>query len=188
MSQFQWKNEPVTWSRNNDGLSVTPDTGSDFWVRTHYGFTHDNGHLYSTAIEGDVMVEATIEAEFRAKYDQAGVMLWLDHETWLKTGVEYVDGRHYASVVVTRGFSDWSVCRQDTFTGRFRIRLARWGDAVEARFGNGDGELAMLRLGHFPAGPGIAGAMACAPIAGGFSAQFTELLVRPLGADEPFGE
>jgi regulation of enolase protein 1 (concanavalin A-like superfamily) len=184
---FWWRNEPAAWSADGRSVTVTPDAGSDFWLRTHYGFTHDNGHLYGKAIDGDLVVEAAIDATFGAKYDQAGVMLWLDDETWIKAGVESVDGAHFASAVLTRGASDWSVSRVDGYAGSFRISIARRVDAVEVLFALGEAEMAPLRLGYFPEGPCFAGAMACAPIAGGFTARFRYLTVRSLEPDEPFG-
>ena len=39
------------------------------------------------------------------QYDQAGLMVRLDPQHWLKCGIEYVDGRQCASAVVTRRLS-----------------------------------------------------------------------------------
>lgn len=40
---------------------------------------------------------------------QAGLLLYIDDDNWLKTGIEYCDGLPRLSTVVTRcGYSDWS--------------------------------------------------------------------------------
>src|SRR5690606_39761998 len=49
-------------------------------------------------------------ANYQRLYDQAGVMLRVDDDNWLKCGVEFTDGALHFSVVVTRDDqSDWSV-------------------------------------------------------------------------------
>jgi regulation of enolase protein 1 (concanavalin A-like superfamily) len=96
---------------------------TDFWQTTSYGFVHDNGHFASMgSIEASLdgkwpSFEFTVgfEGEYESLYDQAGLMLRVDAHNWLKTGVEYVDGKRQASVVITRhGRSDWNVVPLDT--------------------------------------------------------------------------
>jgi len=57
--------------------------------------------------------EATLTTSFTlspaAQFDQAGVMVLIDSKTWVKAGIEYVDGLPRLAMVVTNdGFSDWS--------------------------------------------------------------------------------
>ena len=81
-------------------MAVEPDT--DFWRVTHYGFTRDSGHFLDTGALG-----LRFRGDFAHQYDQAGLMLRLDAEHWIKAGLE-LDGELWLCVVVTNGVSDWS--------------------------------------------------------------------------------
>ena len=57
---------------------------------------------------GDFSATVDFRGDYETLYDQAGLMLRLDEETWIKAGIEYVAGRRMLSAVVTRDVSDWS--------------------------------------------------------------------------------
>jgi uncharacterized protein len=112
------------------------------------------------------------------QYDQAGLMIRLSAECWLKTSVEYENdaASRLGCVVTNRGYSDWST--QDvssTFT-EFAVRLTRDGAdyLVEAR---GPGmQWTQLRLAHLDEDSGSnpiqCGVYACSPKQAGFAATF----------------
>ena len=54
-------------------------------------------------------VKVKITGNYVTTFDQMGLMLRIDHENWIKAGVEYVDGKQNVSAVVTHRTSDWSV-------------------------------------------------------------------------------
>ena len=43
-TDFTWFCEPKKHDIREDKLIIVPDSGSDFWQRTHYGFRNNNGH------------------------------------------------------------------------------------------------------------------------------------------------
>ena len=60
--------------------------------------------------------EATITTSFTLKpkeqFDQAGIMVIVNENVWVKAGIEYTDGFPNLSCVVTNdGYSDWSTQR-----------------------------------------------------------------------------
>jgi regulation of enolase protein 1 (concanavalin A-like superfamily) len=61
--------------------------------------------------------------QYHDLYDQAGLMVRADAQTWMKCGVEFVDGKQNVSVVFTRDFSDWSTARLPEGTGAVWIRV-----------------------------------------------------------------
>ena len=74
-----------------------------------------------------LQVQVDFNVQARHQFDQGGLIVWRDSETWLKTGIEVVDGRPRLSCVVTRnGFSDWST--QPWATSSMRLRLSQTGD------------------------------------------------------------
>jgi len=106
---MQWLNEPASWQRTGDVLRVSVDPGTDFWRTTGYGYVHDNGHVYGEPLPGDLDVSVRVRGAFANQYDQAGIMLRADEDTWLKTGLEFFEGRPRLSTVLTMGCSSWMV-------------------------------------------------------------------------------
>jgi len=107
-----WNNPPAEWRTDPDGrLTARAKAQTDFWRKTRNGFIAENGHFYSVQVRGDFALRARISGEFRQLYDQAGLMVLLDRQVWLKVGIEYVDGGRYISSVVTHDFSDWALSR-----------------------------------------------------------------------------
>jgi regulation of enolase protein 1 (concanavalin A-like superfamily) len=84
------------------------DNATDFWRETHYGFTHDNGHLFGHDTGGDFTMQVRVRANYDALYDQAGIMIRLDERNWLKAGIEKSDGHCQLSSVLTVDRSDWA--------------------------------------------------------------------------------
>ena len=115
-------------------LTVTTGARTDFWRETHYGFVRDDGHLRFARVSGDFTAEATVSGDYRELYDQAGLMLRLGDEHWIKAGVEFVGGRRTLSVVVTRERSDWSTVPAFEAPDPVRLRLSRHGTAVRVEW------------------------------------------------------
>ena len=103
--------EPAQWSEQAGTLVVTADAATDFWRTTGYGYIRDNGHLYAEQFAGDFDLSMRVRGSYAAQYDQAGAMVRVDERRWLKTGVEYFDGRPRFSTVITLGHSSWALCR-----------------------------------------------------------------------------
>jgi hypothetical protein len=172
---WQWLNEPRSWSAG-DALTVHTDPNTDFWRTTHYGYVRDSGHVLSRAVAGDFRLVTTFAGAYTHQYDQAGAMLRIDAENWIKTGIELVDGGQQAGVVVTRGVSDWSVVDIPN-AEQISIAIERSGDAVTVRYGlDGAEPTTMLRLAYFPPEvPTWAGVMCASPDGPGYSVRFDRL-------------
>jgi hypothetical protein len=106
-------------------------------------------------------------------------MVRVDERRWLKTGVEYFDGRMRFSTVVTNDQSSWAVADLPAGIGELGLLLSRRGDAVEVRYAVGSGEPELAGLAYLPPGEAFAGAMCAAPEGGGFQATFHDLTLTP---------
>ena len=180
-----WLNPPPRWAVEDSVLSLTTGDRTDFWQRTVYGFHRDDGHALLVHATGTFTAHLRFEGDYRDLYDQAGLMLRVDAECWVKLGVEHSDGVTNFSVVVTRGASDWSVIPVPEVSGPQQVRLTRLTDAIVAHYQRPDGRWQLLRLADFPAPETMQlGPVACSPQRAGFEARFTSLsLASPI--DDP---
>lgn len=101
------------WSVDSEGrLIIAPPTKKDFWRKTYYQpvLCKDDGPcLFATVPAADtVVMETSFTLDPKKQFDQAGLCVRLDHEHWIKTGIECVDGQPRLSCVVTNVYSDWS--------------------------------------------------------------------------------
>jgi uncharacterized protein len=178
-----WFNEPRNWKQENGHLTVFAEAHTDFWRKTHYGFVRDNGHFYYERVSGNFEVETEFRGRYESLYDQAGLMVRLDQTTWLKTGIEFVNGIHYVSAVVTRDYSDWSVLPFYNYPGSLQLRLKREEGAVTIEYGSPDGEWMMFRTAYLSTAVELqVGRMAAAPEGEGFEVVFSELRVKRLNS------
>lgn len=176
---MDWLNEPPEWQEVEGELAVVTGDRTDFWRHTHYGFVRDDGHARLARADGDFSATVRFRGDYETLYDQAGLMLRQDAETWIKAGVEYVAGRRMLSVVVTRGFSDWSTTPVPVETPWLALRLTRIGSAVHVHWAGEGGGYSMLRLAYFSEGRASVGPMACSPQRAGFRAAFRDFGLGP---------
>lgn len=173
---MHWHNEPPIWRAEGDSLRVSVAPQTDFWRKTHYGFIRDSGHFFYREVEGDVQYDVLVRGEYAARYDQAGLMLRAGPETWLKCGIEFVEGLQYASVVVTRDVSDWSVVALEGAPEALWLRLVRRGGAVAVSCSLDGASYRMLRLAYLSEAARLQiGPMCAAPDGPGFSVSFEHL-------------
>jgi hypothetical protein len=175
---MEWLNEPANWQRTGDVLTVSVDPSTDFWRETGYGYIRDSGHVYGEVLAGDLDVSVRMRCTLGTQYDQAGVMLRADERTWLKTGVEFFEGRARLSTVLTLGRSSWMVTDLPEGTDEIVLRVSRRGDAVEVRYVLEDGPAELAALVFMPPGREVlAGVMAAAPEGPGFRVTFHDLRI-----------
>lgn len=169
---MEWMNEPPAWNAAGSTISMETGDQGDFWQKTHYGFVHDNGHFYFETKEGDFSALARVDAQFEALYDQAGLMIRIDSDNWIKCGIEFFGGKRHFSVVATRGYSDWSV-QEWPHGGVFWIKAIRKGDALAVLSSLDGTDWTMVRLCYLPNEcPVHVGPMACSPTRSGLKVRF----------------
>lgn len=171
----RWLNPPPSVEHDGDDLLVTAARGSDLWQRTSYGFRRDSGHALLEPVQRGTAVEVTFVAGARGTFEQAGLLVRLDEQTWVKAGVEHSDGVLQCSAVVTATRSDWSAAPVPDWTDRsVTVRASLGEDAVTIRARVGDAPFRLVRLAPLPdAGELLAGPYCCAPETDGFRVRFT---------------
>ena len=176
IARMKWMNEPASWNRSGDKLVVRSRAKTDFWRKTFYGYITDNGHFFSLPVSGDFVFQARVNGQYAALYDQAGLMVRLDAENWMKCGTEFFDSQRHASVVFTRDFSDWSTMPDLSKTAPIWWRAVRKKDSIETLCSLDSKTFTSVRQGYFvPEVQVNVGIMCAAPEGLGFEAVFDDL-------------
>lgn len=181
LEKMNWFNEPAEWSIKGDRLTMDVTPKSDYWRISHYGFTVDDAPFYYAEYGGEFEAKVKVSGDYNVRFDQAGMMIRLDHENYIKTGIEYVDGKYNLSTVVTHTTSDWSVISLDRPVDYIWIKAVRRLDAIEIFYSFDDKEYTMMRNAWMAANHPIKiGMYAACPDGNGFKATFSDFKVTPL--------
>jgi regulation of enolase protein 1 (concanavalin A-like superfamily) len=181
LKTMNWLNEPASWQVSEDKLEMFVTPQSDYWRETHYGFTVDDGPFYYTTRGGEFEANLKITGEYTTRFDQMGMMLRVDEEHWIKTGIEYVDGQYNFSTVVTDTKSSWSVIQLSEQPASVWIKVIRRLDAVEIFYSLDGKNYTMSNLSYLKNNvPVKVGMMAASPDGEGFKAIFEDFSIKHL--------
>ncbi|MHB9005936.1 MAG: DUF1349 domain-containing protein [Limisphaerales bacterium] len=190
-ARLAWFGPPARWSLHDSRLIICPATQTDYWQRTHYGFSADNGHFLGLPLTGDFLMSTRVRSRPAHQYDQAGLMVRYSPDCWLKTSVEFEpDGPSRLGAVVTAaGYSDWSTQDFELSPDAVELRIRKRGEDFTVDYrrsptaeatGTGD-RWSQIRIAHL-ASPGssplYAGVYACSPKGAGFEARFDYLRIE----------
>lgn len=109
---FQWTRAPKQFEIANDRVEITTEPGTDLWQRTYYHFRNDNAPVLQmeTSEKYFSFIVKTDFSESHHRFDQCGIVMYLDSENWVKGSIEYENDsfQHLGSVVTNQGYSDWA--------------------------------------------------------------------------------
>lgn len=182
----RWLNEPKQWSVNAAGdLSVVTDKGGDFWRETHYDFIRDSGHFLGFTVDAAFTAQIRIRGNYDNLYDQAGIMVRVDEQRWVKAGIELSDGRAMLSSVLTDGKSDWATSPYENDARDFWMRVTVANGILRLQVSSDAKKWPLVRLAPFPVAPSYqVGPMACTPEREGLQIRFSHFAITaPLGKD-----
>ncbi len=179
-TQGSWLNAPEKFTRDEAQLRVTTDANTDFWRTTSYGFIRDSGHFFGTHIDGAFTAQLHVAAQYSALYDQAGMMVRIDAQHWIKCGVEFSDGQLLLSTVLTLDKSDWAVSLAPAMADGFWLRVTVEKGVIRVQYSTDGLRWPLLRLAPFPeAGHYLVGPMCCTPERGGLEVVFSQFSLGP---------
>ncbi|MDE6606417.1 MAG: DUF1349 domain-containing protein [Lachnospiraceae bacterium] len=177
-----WIREPKRAVTEDDRVEIITDAGTDLWQRTYYGFQNDNAPVLQVR-SSEKYFSFVVKTQFESKhrFDQCGVVLYLDSENWLKASIEYENEEYQrlGSVVTNRGYSDWATTDISASVKEMWYRLSRRESdyCIECSV---DGiHFKQMRICHLWEGAGeIAfGIYACSPEQSSFKAVFTDMQI-----------
>ena len=133
MERFEWTREPAEWKAEPGRIEITTKPHTDLWQRTYYHFQNDNAPVFQMEMEEQFFsfVVKTEFTESHHRFDQCGIVMYLDSENWLKASVEYENAtyQHLGSVVTNGGYSDWATTVIPADVKTMWYRFSRRGPA-----------------------------------------------------------
>ncbi len=180
-NDFQWTREPQSYKITQNKIEIITKPYTDLWQKTYYHFCNDNAPLFQTETE-EKFFSFTIKTDFSEshhRFDQCGIVMYLDSENWLKASVEYENEnyQHLGSVVTNNGYSDWATTEIPADIKTMWYRLSRRKDEFRIECSENGIHFKQMRICHILNGSGKIrfGIYACSPENSSFKAVFTDM-------------
>ncbi len=180
LKEMKWTREPKNYHIGKDVIEITTDSHTDLWQRTYYHFRNDNAPVLQYETE-ERYFSFIVKTDFKGaghRFDQCGIVMYLDSENWLKASVEYENEhfQHLGSVVTNHGWSDWATTAIPADVKQMWYRFSRREDdyCIECSY---DGEaFSQMRVCHMQEGAGKIrfGIYVCSPEDSSFTAVFSD--------------
>ena len=174
---------PEQYSISQEKIKITTQPHTDLWQHTYYHFRNDNAPLLQMETDEPYFsfVVKTDFADAGHRFDQCGIVLYLDSENWLKASVEYENGafQHLGSVVTNEGYSDWATTAIDGQIHTMWYRLSRREDDYRIECSPDGVTFSQMRICHLRKGGGTIrfGLYACSPEESSFTAVFSHMQI-----------
>ena len=185
LGDLVWTREPAAWKVSEDAVEVTTRPRTDLWQRTYYHFRNDNAPVLQARTEEryfSFMVRTNF-SQSHHRFDQCGIVVYLDSESWIKASVEYENERfqHLGSVVTNGGWSDWATTEIPADERQMWYRLSRRGDDFRVECSRDGRVFSQMRVCHLAAATGAVnfGVYACSPEDSSFTARFDQFDFGP---------
>lgn len=178
---LRWTREPESFLIAPDKIEIVTKPRTDLWQRTYYHFQNDNAPVLQmeTAEPFFSFVVRTDFTESHHRFDQCGVVMYLDSENWLKASVEYENEefQHLGSVVTNNGYSDWATTEIPAAVRTMWYRFSRREDDYRVECSPDGQRFTQMRVCHMAKGSGNIrfGLYACSPEDSTFQAVFTNM-------------
>lgn len=185
--KFEKKN--LFWIREADQSDVTDDRiiiytqpKTDLQQRTYYGFQNDSAPVLQMKTS-EKYFSFIVKTEFdtKARFDQCGIVVYLDSENWMKASIEYENEQYQrlGSVVTNHGYSDWATTDIDALVKSMWYRLSRRESDYCIECSTDGITFQQMRICHLWEGNEEIsfGVYACSPAEGSFQAKFTNMQI-----------
>ena len=180
LKQFKWTREPASYEIAGDKIYITTAPHTDLWQRTYYHFRNDNAPVLQMVTE-EKYFSFSVKTSFREshhRFDQCGIVMYLDSDNWLKGSIEYENEefQHLGSVVTNRGWSDWATTEIPADIKEMWYRLSRRDDDYRIECSEDGSRWKQMRICQMHEGAGKVrfGIYACSPEDSSFTAVFSD--------------
>ncbi len=124
----EWLNKPKLYEITEHSVKIKTEPNTDFWQRSYYGFRNENAPALLLESENNISFTVRVSFDYQARFDQCGLVIYLDNDNWFKVSIEY-ESKNFSrlgSVVTNYGYSDWATSDIPTATAVW-YRLNRRG-------------------------------------------------------------
>ena len=180
VKNLEWTRAPKQYSIEDGRISVVTEPCTDLWQRTYYGFRNDNAPALQMKTE-EKYFSFTVKTEFASKrrFDQCGIVMYLNSDNWLKASIEYENEQfqRLGSVVTNLGYSDWATTDIDASVKSMWYRFSRRESDYCIECSEDGVHFKQMRICHLFEGAGKIrfGIYACSPEDSSFRAVFSHM-------------
>lgn len=180
VSKLTWTREPDSYIITDNRIEIITKPHTDLWQRTYYHFRNDNAPLLQMQTN-ERFFSFTVKTEFDSKqrFDQCGIVMYLDSDNWIKGSIEYENGefQQLGSVVTNNGYSDWATTEISVDKKSMWYRFSRREDDYCIECSDDGITFKQMRICHMWNGSDeiCFGIYACSPEDSSFKAVFTNM-------------
>lgn len=178
-NMWYWTREPEHYVITNEAIEITTSPHTDLWQRTYYHFRNDSAPVLQIKTD-EKYFSFTVRtvSERKVRFDQCGIVMYLDSGNWLKASAEYENEefQHLGSVVTNEGFSDWATTELQAGISEIWYRLSRREDDFRLECSFDGHTFSQMRICHMKKATGEVsfGVYACSPEDSSFTAHFSD--------------
>lgn len=183
LKDFKWTRQPESYKIYDDKIEIITKPHTDLWQKTYYHFQNDNAPVLQIETD-EKYFSFVVKTEFNDshhRFDQCGIVMYLDSENWLKGSIEYENNQfqHLGSVVTNHGYSDWATTAIDASIKSMWYRLSRREDDYCIECSTDGIVFTQMRICHMFKGDGkiTFGIYACSPEDSSFKAVFSHMQI-----------
>lgn len=179
-ADWEWTRFPKDYKIQDEKIEIITNPFTDLWQRTYYHFRNDNAPVLQIKIK-EQFFSFVVKTEFESKkrFDQCGIVMYLDSENWLKASVEFENEniQHLGSVVTNGGFSDWATTAIDSSVKSMWYRFSRRNDDFCIECSQNGIDFSQMRICHIQKAIDEIqfGIYACSPEDFSFKATFSNI-------------
>ena len=180
ITKLKWTRKPLDYEILTDKVEIITAPHTDLWQRTYYHFRNDNAPVLQMETN-EKFFSFTVKTEFESyhRFDQCGIVMYLNSDNWLKASIEYENEefQHLGSVVTNNGYSDWATTEIDASVKSMWYRFSRREDDYCIECSDDGAVFKQMRVCHMWNGGGTIqfGIYACSPEESSFKAIFTNM-------------
>lgn len=127
-------------NESNSMIYISASPGTDLWRKPPSTDIYNvPSYLAFLPVEKFQRARVTVKADWTRQYDQGGLVLflpeWPTQSLWVKSGIEFVDGKPNMSTVGARDAADWSLLPLPEGTTSVTLEIER--EEVNEKNGTG---------------------------------------------------